>query len=133
MSARLLVVDASVVVEVLRRSELGDAVATTMRGAMLAAPAHLDAEVLSAWGRLVRAGNAKPAMVGRALDRLVRLPVERYPIAPLVQRAWALRENIALRDGLYVACAETLAGTLLTLDGRLARSAPVPATLPLST
>jgi predicted nucleic acid-binding protein len=126
VSARLLVVDASVVVEVLRRSQLGDAVATTLRGATLTAPAHLDAEVLSALGRLVRAGDTEPAMVGQALDRLVRLPVERYPIAPLVRRAWALRQNIALRDGLYVACAETLTATLLTLDGRLARSAPVP-------
>lgn len=131
MSDVLLVVDASVVVEVLRRTERGDAVATTMRGTTLAAPAHLDAEVLSALGRLVRAGDTEPAVVGRALDRLVRLPIERYPIAPLVQRAWALRENIALRDGLYVACAETLTATLLTLDGRLARSAPVPVkTLP---
>jgi predicted nucleic acid-binding protein len=131
VSARPLVVDASIVVEVLRRSERGDAVATMMRGATLAAPAHLDAEVLSALGRLVRSGNAEPAMVARALDRLVRLPVERFPIAPLVRRAWTLRENIALRDGLYVACAETLTATLLTLDGRLARSAPVPVeTLP---
>ncbi len=131
MSARLLVVDASVVVEVLRRSERGDAVATAMRGATLAAPAHLDAEVLSALGWLVRAGVAEPAMVARALDRLARLPVERFPIAPLVQRAWTLREHIALRDGLYVACAETLTATLLTLDDRLARTAPVPVeTLP---
>ena len=125
MSARQLVVDASVVVEVLRRSELGDAVADIMRGATLAAPAHLDAEVLSALGRLVRAGHAEPALVGRALERLVRLPVQRYPIAPLVRRAWVLRETVALRDGLYVACAETLTATLLTLDGRLARGAPV--------
>ncbi len=125
MSGRLLVVDASVVVEVLRRSERGDAVAMAMRGATLAAPAHLDAEVLSALGRLVRAGDAQPATVSHAFDRLVRLPVERYPIAPLVQRAWALRKSIALRDGLYVACAETLTATLLTLDGRLTRSAPV--------
>lgn len=130
MSARPLVVDASVVVEVLRRSERGDAVAARMRGATLAAPAHVDAEVLSALGRLVRAGDAEPARVARALDRLARLPVERYPVPPLVQRAWALRENIALRDGLYVACAETLSATLLTLDGRLARSAPVPVETP---
>lgn len=130
MSAQLLVVDASVVVEVLRRSQRGDAVAARMRGATLAAPAHLDAEVLSALGRLVRGGEAEPARVTRALDRLVRLPVERFPIARLVQRAWELRENIALRDGLYVACAETLSATLLTLDGRLARSAPVPVELP---
>ena len=130
MSAQLLVVDASVVVEVLRRSHRGDAVAARMRGATLAAPAHLDAEVLSALGRLVRAGDAEAARVTRALDRLARLPLERLPIAPLVQRAWELRKNIALRDGLYVACAETLSATLLTLDGRLARSAPVPAELP---
>ncbi len=101
-----------------------------MRGATLAAPAHLDAEVLSALGRLARADGAQAPRVTRALDRLVRLPVERLPVAPLVQRAWELRENIALRDGLYVACAETLSATLLTLDSRLARSVPVPVEVP---
>ena len=130
MSAQLVVVDASVVVEVLRRSHHGDAVAARMRGTTLAAPAHLDAEVLFALGRLARAGEAGPARVTWALDRLVRLPVERFPLAPLVQRAWELRESIALRDGIYVACAETLSATLLTVDGRLARSAPVPVELP---
>lgn len=126
MSPRSLVVDASAVVEVLRRSELGDAVAGAMRGATLAAPAHLDAEVLSALGRLERAGATDGTAVDRGLVRLVRLPVERYPIAPLVRRAWALRDSIALRDGLYVVCAETLDAALLTLDKRLARSSPVP-------
>lgn len=126
MSPRPLVVDASAVVEVLRRSELGDAVASAMRGATLATPAHLDAEVLSASGRLERAGATDATAVDRALARLARLPVERYPIAPLVRRAWALRDNIALRDGLYVACAEALDAALLTLDKRLARSSPVP-------
>ena len=130
MSAQLFVVDASVVVEVLRRSDRGDAVAARMRGSTLAAPAHLDAEVLSALGRLVRAGVADASGVTQTIDRLVRLPVERFPIAPLLQRAWELRGNIALRDGLYVACAETIGGTLLTLDGRLSRSAPVPVELP---
>ena len=130
MSATLLVVDASVVVEVLRRSDRGDLVAARIRGATLAAPAHLDAEVLSALGRMVRAGGAEGARVTRALDRLVRLPVERFPIAPLLRRAWDLRGHIAVRDGLYVACAETLGATLLTCDGRLARCAPVSVELP---
>lgn len=61
---------------------------------------------------------------------MTRLPLERYPLAPLVRRAWALRENIALRDGLYVACAEALEATLLTLDHPLARAAPVPVETP---
>ena len=92
----------------------------------MAAPAHLDAEVLSAIGRLARAGVVPHAGVERALDRLTRFPVQRYPLAPLLRRAWSLRENIALRDGLYVACAEAVDAVLLTLDARLGRSAPVP-------
>lgn len=122
---RLLVADASTVVEVLRRTELGDRVAAAMRGATVAAPAHLDAEVLSALGRLSRAGEVDSAAVERSLDRLTRMPMQRYPLPPLLRRAWALRDNIALRDGLYVACAELLDAAVLTLDGRLARIAPV--------
>jgi predicted nucleic acid-binding protein len=130
VSAHVLVVDAAAVVEVLRRSQRGDAVAARMRGAALAAPAHLDAEVLSALGRLERAGEAAPAEVTVALDRLVRLPVRAFAVVRLLQRAWELRENIALRDGLYVACAEMLGATLLTLDARLARAAPVSVEVP---
>ncbi len=125
MTARLLVADASAVVEVLRRTELGDRVATAMRGAAVAAPAHIDAEVLSALGRLSRAGEVDSAAVERSLDRLTRMPVQRYPLPPLLRRAWALRDNIALRDGLYVACAEWLDAAVLTLDARLAQSAPI--------
>ncbi|HWB73054.1 MAG TPA: type II toxin-antitoxin system VapC family toxin [Egibacteraceae bacterium] len=126
MTARLLVVDASAMVEILRRTDLGDRVAAATRGAAVAAPAHLDAEVLSAVGRLARAGTVTQAAVERALVRMRRLPVRRYPLAPLLQRAWSLRENIALRDGLYVACAEALGAALLTLDGRLSNASPAP-------
>ncbi len=125
MNPRPLVVDASAVVELLRGTERGDRVAETMRGASLAAPAHLDAEVLSAVGRLARAVTLTDEVVDRALAQLMRLPVERYPLPPLLRRAWSLRDTIALRDGLYVACAEAIGAELLTLDGGLARSAPV--------
>jgi predicted nucleic acid-binding protein len=120
----VLVADASAVVEVLRRTELGDRGAATMRGATVAAPAHLDAEVLSALGRLWRAGEVDSKAVERSLERVGRMPVRRYPLTPLLRRAWALRDSIALRDGLYVACAELLDAALLTLDGRLAQSTP---------
>lgn len=126
--ARPLAVDASGVVEVLRGGDLGGRVATAMRGTQLVAPAHLDAEVLSALGRLVRAAEVHPQTVDRALRQLVRMPIQRYRLPPLLRRAWALRQNIALRDGLYVACAEAARCPLLTLDGRLARSSPVTVT-----
>jgi len=86
----------------------------------------LDTEVLSAVGRLARAGTVTPAAVERALARLRRFPVQRYPLPPLLRRAWFLRDNIALRVGLYVACAEALGATLLTLDAKLTRGCPVP-------
>lgn len=126
MSPRLLVIDASAAVEVLRGTGVGDGVAAAMREASLAAPAHLDAEVLSAVGRLARATELTDEAVDAALERFSRLLVERYPVAPLLRRAWALRHNVALRDGLYVACAEVVDAELLTLDEKLIRSAPVP-------
>lgn len=121
--------DAFVPVEVLRRSEGGGAVADRMRSATLAAPAHLHTEVLFALDRTVRGGDAETPMATRALDRLVRLPVARLPMAPVLQRAWELQDNIGLRDGLSVAFADLLGATLLTLDGCLARSEPVPVAL----
>lgn len=123
---RRLVVDASAIVEVLRRTDRGARVGAALRGAVLGAPAHLDAEVLSALGRLERAGGAEGDAADAAIGRLLRLPVRRHPLQPLLPRAWELRTNVALRDALYVACAEALDATLVTLDERLARAVPVP-------
>lgn len=50
----LFVIDASSVVELLCRSRSGRRIARLLRGATLAAPAHLDAEVLSAHVALAR-------------------------------------------------------------------------------
>lgn len=52
-----VVVDASAMVEALVGTRLGGATRTRLRGCELHAPAHLDTEVLSALGRLHRAGD----------------------------------------------------------------------------
>ncbi len=51
------VVDASATVELLLGSPAGRRVGRSLRGKTLAAPGHLDAEVLSALGRMARAGD----------------------------------------------------------------------------
>ncbi|MHB8452292.1 MAG: type II toxin-antitoxin system VapC family toxin [Mycobacteriales bacterium] len=87
----------------------------------VAAPAHLDAEVLSALGRLKRAGQ-----LTREADRLEALATfaaRRWPLRPLLRAAWALTDRIAVRDALYVALAASLDATLVTTDGRLQRAA----------
>jgi len=53
------------------------------------------------------------------------LAARRLPItARLLLAAWSLRDNVAARDGLYVAAARALTGGLVTTDDRLARAVP---------
>lgn len=119
-----VVVDASALIEVVLRTAAGARAAAVLRDASaLAAPAHIDAEVLSALGRLVRSSSLDESVARSALSQVARAPIDRYAIAPLLDGAWALRDNIALRDALYVELAGRLGASLLTIDGRLA-SAP---------
>jgi predicted nucleic acid-binding protein len=121
--SKALVVDASAVVETLLGTDLGVQARARMRGHGLHAPAHLDAEVLSALGRLFRTSQLAESTVGAALDELAAAPIQRHPLAGLLSGAWERRENHRLVDGLYVQLADSLASTILTTDARLARSA----------
>lgn len=87
----------------------------------LAAPAHLDAEVLSALGRLRRAGKLTRAT--ERVDALAAFGARRWPLQPLLSPAWALVDRVATRDALYVALAASLDAVLITSDGRLRRAA----------
>lgn len=87
----------------------------------MAAPAHLDAEVLSALGRLKRAGQLTRA--AERVEALATFGARRWPLAPLLSPAWALVDRIATRDALYVALAASLDAVLITSDGRLRRAA----------
>jgi predicted nucleic acid-binding protein len=118
-----LVVDASAAVEALLGSEYGVKVRARMRGHELHAPAHIDAEVLSALGRLHRAGDLDQATVAVALGELEVSPIRRHSLANLVSGAWERRHQHRLVDALYVELATSLgSAALLTTDARLARS-----------
>ena len=116
------VLDASAFVELVLRSEAGHEVEQRLRGSTVAVPAHFDAEVLSALGRLARGGEIEEERVELGLAQVARAPFYRYAVAPLLQGAWALRHNLSLRDALYVVLTRKLGATLLTADGRLARA-----------
>lgn len=121
--ADALVLDASAVVEALLGTVIGVRVRERMRGCRLHAPAHLDAEVLSALGRMRRAGELGQATVATSLEELAAAPIRRHPLGALLAGAWARRDRHSLVDALYVELAGTLApAPLLTTDARLARS-----------
>lgn len=116
------VLDASAAVELLLGTAAGDRTDRALRGETIAAPAHFDAEVLSALGRLAREGEPGEERVELSIGALARAPVHRFPVAPLLLAAWSLRANVALRDALYVALARRLDAVLVTADARLARA-----------
>lgn len=120
-----VVVDASALVDLLSGAESAFAVRQRLRGTVLHAPAHVDAEVLSALGRMNRAGDLPSTKVDVALERIATMPVTRHPLADLVSGAWARRDGLRLVDALYVELATRVQAPLLTLDRRLARASPV--------
>ncbi|RBM13035.1 hypothetical protein DI005_31915 [Prauserella sp. PE36] len=118
----LAVVDASVLVafyaaDDVRRPETA---AHLSSGNALFAPAHLDAEVISALRGMARGNAVLSSAVPGALRHLAHFPVRRMPIAPLLERMWELRDNVTAYDAAYVALAERLDGTLITCDAKLA-------------
>lgn len=114
-----VVVDASALVDLLLGNPLGQAVGRRLAGQVLHAPAHVDAEVLSALGRLHRAGDLSASEVTTMLDALTAAPITRHPPAELVHGAWQRRHQLRLVDALYVELASRLERPLVTTDRRL--------------
>lgn len=89
----------------------------------LLAPGLLWVEV----GRVLRAKLAGGELSRRnaeaALADFLDLGVEEIEIEPLLVRAWQLRDNLTIDDGVFVALAEATAQPLLTTDLRLAHAA----------
>jgi predicted nucleic acid-binding protein len=109
-----LVVDASAMIDALAGTPVGPAVAARLRDHALHAPAHFDAEVLSAMGRLQRAGTLSVRQVGTRVQRLQTAPIRRHLPAPLLEGAWRRRHSLRLVDALYVQLADDLSITLVT-------------------
>jgi len=113
------VVDASALVDLLLGNELGTAVQRRIAGHALHAPAHADAEILSALGRLQRAGTIEADDVEIMLIRLVAAPIQRHPVMDLLLGAWGRRDRLRLADALYVELAASRDVPLFTTDRRL--------------
>jgi predicted nucleic acid-binding protein len=120
----LIVVDASATVDLLLGASPATAAVRRRAAAAsfrLAAPHLLDAEVVQVLQRFVRRGEIEAARADGAIDDLIDLPLTRYPHTPLLARAFALRDNATVYDGLYLALAEALDAPLITLDAALAQ------------
>ena len=121
----MIVIDASVVIEVLLQTNEGLSITERLLGRRkgLHAPHLIDVEVAQVLRRYVLNGELYTERALQALDVLAAFPLTRYAHEPLLGRMWMLRENLTAYDAAYVALAEGLRAPLLTRDRRLA-SAP---------
>ena len=116
----MLVIDASVVAPLVVDA-VGDGprIRQRVRGEVLAAPDLLHVEALSVIRRHANQGDMAQAQAVAALDDLLDLPVEVYPTASLLRRAWELHDTLTPYDACYVGLAESLRCPLLTADRRI--------------
>ena len=119
----MIVLDASVVVELLTNGPLADSIRKELiaRNEDFLVPHLIDVEVLSALRRL-SAGPRIDSHQGRQLlAGLSALPAERCSHTPFIGRIWELRNNFTAYDAAYIALAEATDSTLYTCDEKLRR------------
>ena len=121
----MIVVDASVVVELIGEHGSGSRLHERVLGETLLAPDFLPVEVASALRGLSLGGLLEDHALDVAAGDLRRLPIDLHPSLPLAPRMLGLRYNFSAYDAAYVALAEAFRCPLLTLDRRLAKAARV--------
>jgi len=116
-----LIVDASIAVEFLLQTALGQRAAAVLQPSELFAPELLDAEVLAVLRREALAGRLAARRAGEAVDDLRAWHLVRISHRMLTTIAWSLRHNATAYDALYLAAARMHDATILTADGPLSR------------
>ena len=119
----MIVLDASVVVELLTNGVLADSIRNDLSGRneSFIAPHLIDVEVMSALRGLVAGQRIGSDRSAQFLTELALLPVERYSHTPLLDRIWELRHNFTAYDATYIALAEATGSALYTSDEKLCK------------
>jgi predicted nucleic acid-binding protein len=88
----------------------------------VAMPDLADGETVAVLRRRWLAGDLSDRRFADGVAVLAALPIERFPTAPMMPRAFELRANVTVYDATYVALAEHLDCRLVTGDARLAHA-----------
>jgi predicted nucleic acid-binding protein len=118
----MIVVDASLAVEVLLRTPLGLRATSQVFHEERHAPHLIDVEFTQALRRLVRAAQLDESLAQLALHNMRAWDIERHSHTSLLTRVWQLRDSVSAYDASYVALAEALGAPLLTCDSKLSRA-----------
>lgn len=121
-----IVLDASAAVEIALWTERGKQLASVVQSSdSISVPRHFLAECANALRRLEVRGTISTAESERALSDIRAIDVDSVDVNELLGRAWEMRHNVTIPDGLYVALAERDGAPLVTGDERLTRAPQV--------
>lgn len=118
----MIVLDASVVVELLLHGSLAEAIRNEIEknsDQSFLVPHLIDVEVMGAIRRLTAGQRIDSHRSDQFLTSLAALPAERYSHVPLIGRIWELRHNFTAYDAAYIALAEATDSILYTCDEKL--------------
>lgn len=120
----MIVLDASVLANAVGDDEADGLIAraTLASDPDVYVPDLADVETTGVLRRWWLAGSVDDQRFSDALQDLEALPLRRFATSPLMRRAFELRANVTPYDAAYVALAEELGCTLVTMDGRLSRA-----------
>jgi predicted nucleic acid-binding protein len=119
----MIVLDASVVVELLTNGTLADSIRSELvrSDEAFIVPHLIDVEAMSAFRRLAAGERTGAERSDQFLAGLAALPAERYSHTPLIGRIWELRQNFTAYDATYIALAEAMDAVLYTSDKKLCK------------
>lgn len=121
----MIVPDASALLEVLLDTPRRPSVLNRLRQNRedLIAPDLVTVEVARVLRRNLRSGLISAEQADAALGDYLDLGIALYPITPMIEAVWGLRDNVTVEDAAYVVLAQIADATLLTTDQRLANAA----------
>ena len=118
-----IVVDASVVVAALiDGGPDGVWAEQILSNEPLVAPHLMPVEAANILRRSILVGDIGEEIASIAHKDLLDWRIELFPYEPFAERIWSLRRNVTTFDAWYVALAEELGASLVTLDTRLSRA-----------
>lgn len=122
------VLDASAGVDILQRTSDGRTLASIIRDedeqTELWTVEHFHLEVAKVFRRDVLAGVTDDATAIELVDLLAEWSLATVSVAPLLTKAWTLRNNLTIHDALYVVLTRRLESASLVSTDRKLTNAP---------
>ena len=115
------VIDASAMIEVLRRTPKAAAIERLLDDDLIA-PDLLITEVLHHFRFLVLGKTMSRVDATRVVEVFESADIEYVTVRPLTNRIWQLHSHVSAFDAAYIALAEELRCPLLTTDKRLSNA-----------